>query len=792
MRHAAIIIALTFAACGGDSRELEVADFLVRHDGSTLTITQAKTGLTLSTAPGKIARTRSAVATYEAQFGAFKIQEQQRAEPRIATTIGDFEDGSAALLDAAGESMGTISFSALQGSLQITIAAPGADRTALAFACDPASDGDYLGFGAQTHDVDHRGQIVPLWVEEQGIGKTDTNEYSPLWPLVGTRHSSYLPIPSIVAPRAEHSYGLRSTTLERSIWDVCATDPGTLLIEAWESSITVQIAPGPTALDVLEQQTKLSGRPPLGPDWTFGVWMEAIGGRQAVSDEVQRLEDARIPFSAIWTEDWRGGQRQGRSYALDEDWRADDVLYPMLDDTIGLLHGKNLHFMTYFNTFVVEDADVFPEAVRDQRLVKKPDGEPYYFDGVTFKRTGLVDLFDPSARTWVRTELENALNRGIDGWMADFAEWYPAERRDVVAPEGLTPTAAHQMYPVEWARVNQEAVGDRKDVVIFHRSGYSGSQASAHVIWAGDQRTSFDTDDGFPTVIPILIGLSMTGFPVVTHDIGGYISSTNPPTSRDLFYRWTSLGALGPVMRTHHGRDIDFNWRWSRDAATIAHFERWARWHVRHAPMWKGLARQATDHGQPILRPLALVDPGDARLAGVKDEYMIGDNYLVAPVVTASTTHRSVLIPRGTWYPLDRGPPIQGPSEIDAMVPLSEVAIWARAGAVVPQAADALTTLTTPADQASLKQRRVVEIWLGAPGKARDGEGGTWTLDSPKRPATFASVEGGMERVRTATVVEIEAAANAHLLLRETDGTVHRVDGTDHPAEMSALYRLLW
>ncbi len=116
---------------------------------------------------------------------------------------------------------------------------------------------------------------------------------------------------------------------------------------------------------------------------------------------------------------------------------------------------------------------------------------------------------------------------------ADYGEWYPADQKTAPA-DGSDPEAAHQRYPLAWAQLNRDVIDTSgREIVSFHRSGYLGAQGVTPVIWAGDQRTSFQADDGLPTVIPILMGLSTVGFPVVTHDIGGYISSTNPPGTKE-------------------------------------------------------------------------------------------------------------------------------------------------------------------------------------------------------------------------------------------------------------------
>lgn len=397
---------------------------------------------------------------------------------------------------------------------------------------------------------------------------------------------------------------------------------------------------------------------------------------------------------------------------------------------------QGFKFIVYFNTFATEDVDVFEELRTGGHLVRDRRGDPIVFQGVKFTDTGLADLYRAETRAFVKGEMERAVRIGADGWMADYGEWYPADPREVEPSGGIDSQEAHQRYPVEWARLNREVVADR-DLVVFHRAGYSGAQGLAPVIWAGDQRTSFQDDDGLPTVVPILLGLGVTGFPIVTHDIGGYISSTNPPADKELFLRWTALGALAPVMRTHHGRDAAVNWRWSSDAETIAIFRRWAKLHTRWFPLWKGLAREASETGAPILRPLAFLDPSDRALHGVRDQYTIGATILVAPVVTASTTERSVRLAQGRWFAIEGDETFEGPKEISFPAPLGEAILLARAGTILPMLPEGVQTLAKSdalQDLDDVRYKRTIRIWLGANGEMREAEGGRYILESPSAP----------------------------------------------------------
>ena len=124
------------------------------------------------------------------------------------------------------------------------------------------------------------------------------------------------------------------------------------------------------------------------------------------------------------------------------------------------------------------------------------------------------------------------------------------------------------------------------------------------MFWAGDQRTDFEADDGLPTVAPHRHRRRRSrGVSTFGSDIAGYQSATNPTSTKELFFRWTELGALSPVMRTHHGTEPKLEWSWESDADTTAHWVRYAKLHMALAPYLRGLAQAAHDTGVAHLAP---------------------------------------------------------------------------------------------------------------------------------------------------------------------------------------------
>jgi alpha-glucosidase (family GH31 glycosyl hydrolase) len=241
-------------------------------------------------------------------------------------------------------------------------------------------------------------------------------------------------------------------------------------------------------------------------------------------------------------------------------------------------------------------------------------------------------------------------------------------------------------------------------------------------------------------VIPIGIGLGLTGFPYYAFDVGGYTSQAVPPSTEELWYRWVTMGALSPVMRTHHGRAELANWSWERDAAATAHFARWARWHIRLFPYLYAMAARAAELGDPMFRPLAYDHPDFEPGWTSVDTYALGDRIVVAPVVVEGATSRSVTLPAGDWYPLFGGASVSG--TIEAIADESTIPAFVPAGTLLVLLPEDVDTLAPAADSADVvtladvAHDRELLLWPGGSGTSTLVEA-TGDLAYAWTPATF-------------------------------------------------------
>ena len=164
--------------------------------------------------------------------------------------------------------------------LSVTVRAPdgaGATQLSVSFACQP--DERFHGFGAQSWATEHRGETVPIWIVEQGLGKITPDTPEPAPSLLGEPYDSYAPIPFLLS---SEGYGVSYSGFEYATFELCTEEhPDTWRLEVWGDELTFDVVAGPEPLDVVEHYTELAGRSPsLPPDWFFAPMNDAVRERR--------------------------------------------------------------------------------------------------------------------------------------------------------------------------------------------------------------------------------------------------------------------------------------------------------------------------------------------------------------------------------------------------------------------------------------------------------------------------------------------------------------------------------
>jgi len=566
------------------------------------------------------------------------------------------------------------------------------DRVYLTYASDPGEH--FFGFGTQYTYFDMKGKEVPIFIQEQGVGRGEQPiTLAANWQADagGSPYTSYASVPHYITS------GMRSLFLENyeySSFDLREEDR--VQIEVFSSRMRGQILSGRNPAELIEQYTEYSGRMRPLPEWILsGAVVGLQGGTQKVLDLSERLEALDTPVAAYWLQDWVGQRETTFGTQLWWNWELDRGHYPDWNALQEGLAEEDVRLMTYISPLLATDVakkkshrrNLFEEAVSKGYLVENREGEPYRIMITDFSAV-LVDLTNPEARAWFKDVIkEELIGNGASGWMADYGEYLPY---DAVLSSGVNPKSYHNRYAEEWAEINREAireVGREDDIVFFNRSGYSKSPSYSTLFWLGDQLVDWDEHDGIKSAVTGLLSSGLSGYAFEHTDVGGYTAIDHPllkyHRSKELLMRWIELAAFTTVFRTHEGNRPEVNYQIYSDEETLRHFSRFARVYAAWKPYRMDLVKEAAETGLPVVRHPFIHYPRDPEVYGLDYQFMVGPDFMVAPVLDPGEEEVEVYLPAGHWVHVWSGRRYGSPTEgvyetVDA--PIGEPAVFYREG----------------------------------------------------------------------------------------------------------------
>jgi alpha-glucosidase (family GH31 glycosyl hydrolase) len=537
---------------------------------------------------------------------------------------------------------------------------------------------------------------------------------------------SYVAVPLVYTPTG---LGLYADTVFDTDWQFNRAGSAFDLRVA-NTPVTFYLLSGPNPKSILEQYTALTGRPENPPLWTFGPWINAVQGKDAVLQLAQRIHSERIPASALWVFDELdepnnlGWPFWYSSYYGDA--RAfNDTLHDLGFKVLGYVHPYLRERMLPYPTL----SPTWQKGVAEHLLVIGADGLPH---GPGFEpvETGNLDFTNPRTVDWWQTMLTHAVrDQRWDGWMEDFGE-YVDDSDHLAAGDGAR---LSEVYPLLYHKITTRIVHAMDPGnVAFSRSGFSGTQQWSSMLWGGDQQHNWERDLGLPSVVTAGITAGMSGYSTWGPDI------LSDGFDRELWMRWAEFGALTPVMRDHVWSKPQFSVNLWHDPGTIALFRKYALLHSALLPYFATYAAEAHRTGVPILRHLVLQYPEDPRSATAEYEYLLGESLLVAPVIEQAAVTRKLYLPPGEWVNYWTGERYSGGGDVTLPAPLDQIPILVRSGAILPFKPESETASFRWSDPDLLQGSLV---WKAYPGK---GEGSsTFTLPDGTS-ATFETSLSGM------------------------------------------------
>ncbi len=433
-------------------------------------------------------------------------------------------------------------------------------------------------------------------------------------------------------------------------------------------------------LDLLEDFTEKNGRPPALPKWAYGNVLGIQGGKEVVVKQLDVLKKAKVPVDAIWIQDWCGKRETKLGSQVYWNWKADESRYPNFKMFCLKMRQRGVRVLGYNNPFLMKGSELYETALERGFFIKNQAGEPYLLEMPD--EVYMLDLTNPEAFEWMKDIIkENMINQGLAGWMADYAEGLPW---DAVLHSGISAQEYHNQYPVDWARLNREAInetGNEGFIAFFSRSSFTGGSQYTPLYWAGDQMTYWQKNDGLPSVVPALLSSGMSGMAINHGDIGGFASFTRMKgrikitRSEELLKRWIELCAFMPVFRSHESVLPDENLQ-VYDPEMHEFYARFARIHQRLRPYLEAQVETASVKGYPVIRHLYLHYPDDKNTYDLQNQYLLGEDVLVAPVVKKGMRNVEVYIPPGEWRHLLTGEVFSGGLKYNVDAPIGTPAVF--------------------------------------------------------------------------------------------------------------------
>ena len=547
---------------------------------------------------------------------------------------------------------------------------------------DPAER--YYGLGDKTGPLNLHGRRLRC-LGQDSIGY-DPKSGDPLykhWPFVMTRTADGL------------WYGVYYDTLSACTFDLgCEHDNYHGLfrsIDIDDGDLDYYLILGKTPAEVVSQFVQLIGGTHLPPKWTLGYAQTAMGLADAPDAQEQLIrfidecQSHQVPISAFHYGSGyssRGKQR----YVFT--WNKSK--FPDPEAINAKFHAAGMKLVANLKPCLLDDHPSYQQLADAHAFVEHADtGRPVvepYWDG----QGSHLDFTRPVAVQWWQDQLRaQILERGIEVGWNDNNE-YAIAAEDAYSAGWGQAIPIHRSRPLhallmtrasfEAQKAYFEAKGNEDNVFTVTRAGPPGIQRYAQT-WSGDNTTSWDS---LKWNLRTGLQMSLSGMFNVGHDVGGFYGPIPGP---ELFLRWVQACALNPrmVMNSWKSGNVS-NLPWMYPEVTDA-VRKAIELRYKLMPYLWACMQAACHQHVPIIRPTFFNFPEDDRCFEDSDDFMLGEDLLVAPVVVQGAVRRTVYLPRlpsgQQWFDFYTRQSYASGQCCDVDAPLEHLPLFVRQGATI-------------------------------------------------------------------------------------------------------------
>ena len=189
-------------------------------------------------------------------------------------------------------------------------------------------------------------------------------------------------------------------------------------------SMEYMVIGGDDYKEILTRYTGLTGRPPMVPSWTFGLWLSTSFttnyDEETVLSFIDGMLERKIPltvfhFDCFWMKEFQW---------TDFVWNEDTFKDP--EGMLRKIHDRGIKVCCWINPYIGQKSRLFKEGVEKGYFVKTGDGSVWQWD-MWQAGMALVDFTNPDAVKWYQGYLRQLCEMGVDCFKTDFGERIPVQ-----------------------------------------------------------------------------------------------------------------------------------------------------------------------------------------------------------------------------------------------------------------------------------------------------------------------------------------------------------------------------
>ncbi|MEO5328443.1 MAG: DUF5110 domain-containing protein [Magnetococcus sp. THC-1_WYH] len=464
---------------------------------------------------------------------------------------------------------------------------------------------------------------------------------------------------------------------------------------------------GPDLKSLRSTYMDLTGRPPVPPRKSFGLWVSEFGydNWEEIDTLRQGLRNDGFPVDGFVLDlNWFGGintKNENQQFMGLLDWdqnqseslKANHFDFTNPDQHIKDLHQDHVGLTVIEESYLNKNTDTYSEmpgnlsayqrtgGVCDARQQKAIEIEKNDFWG----KGHMMDWSDPQAGAWIHNNRRypNLSMKGVHAHWTDLGE--PETRREDACYEGLEQSVnrenqpelknhhsdIHNLYNLLWNRSiwngywNHREDTDNLGVkhprpFIVSRSGAAGTQRFGTAMWSGDIGSHVES---LAAHANSQMHMSFSGIDYYGADIGGFRKSALPFNDdrgsyrnyeNELYTQWFAYGSWFDVpVRPHVDNEfVSIAYPYATAPNKVGHKESNLaniRQRYQLIPYYYSLAYRAFLEGEPVIPPPIFYFSDDATLAQIGNQKMVGDSIMVGMVAAHGEYERNLYLPKGRW-----------------------------------------------------------------------------------------------------------------------------------------------